>query len=118
MATISIDPRELDETSGVLDVLVVGGGFAGLYQLDQLRSRGFSVKVVEAGDSLGASGTGIATRVLEPTAPDRSISTHARTCGRTGVTMSSTRRGPVCATILHTSTASSICLETSSSVRG
>ncbi len=53
MATISIDPRELDETSGVLDVLVVGGGFAGLYQLDQLRSRGFSVKVVEAGDSLG-----------------------------------------------------------------
>ena len=37
----------------VLDVLVVGAGFAGLYQLENLRSRGYSVKVVEAGEGLG-----------------------------------------------------------------
>lgn len=37
----------------VLDVLVVGAGFAGLYQLENLRSRGYSVKVVEAGEDLG-----------------------------------------------------------------
>lgn len=36
-----------------LDVLVVGGGFAGLYQLDRLRSLGYSVKVFEAGSELG-----------------------------------------------------------------
>jgi cyclohexanone monooxygenase len=34
-------------------VLVVGAGFAGLYQLDRLRRLGFSVKVFEAGTELG-----------------------------------------------------------------
>ncbi|MHA6794328.1 flavin-containing monooxygenase [Pseudonocardia bannensis] len=36
-----------------LDVLVVGAGFAGLYQLDRLRKLGFSVKIYEAGAGLG-----------------------------------------------------------------
>ena len=36
-----------------LDVLVVGAGFAGLYQLDQLRTLGYSVKVYEAGSDMG-----------------------------------------------------------------
>jgi cyclohexanone monooxygenase len=36
-----------------LDVLVIGGGFAGIYQLDRLRSLGHSVKVFEAGERLG-----------------------------------------------------------------
>ena len=36
-----------------IDVLVVGAGFAGLYQLHSLRARGFSVRVVEAGAELG-----------------------------------------------------------------
>lgn len=36
-----------------LDVLVVGGGFAGLHQLDRLRGLGYSVKVFEAGSELG-----------------------------------------------------------------
>jgi cyclohexanone monooxygenase len=38
-----------------LDVLVVGAGFAGLYQLDRLRSLGFSVKVFESGSDLGGT---------------------------------------------------------------
>ena len=40
---------EFDE----LDVLVVGAGFAGLYQLQRLRELGLSVKVYEAGSGLG-----------------------------------------------------------------
>ena len=43
-------------TTGVtedLDVLVVGAGFAGIYQLDRLRDLGHSVKVYEAGSELG-----------------------------------------------------------------
>jgi NADPH-dependent 2,4-dienoyl-CoA reductase/sulfur reductase-like enzyme len=36
-----------------LDVLVVGAGFAGLYQLDRLRRLGYNVKVFEAGSDIG-----------------------------------------------------------------
>jgi cation diffusion facilitator CzcD-associated flavoprotein CzcO len=36
-----------------LDVLVVGAGFAGLYQLDHLRRLGYNVKVFEAGADIG-----------------------------------------------------------------
>lgn len=35
------------------DVLLVGAGFAGLYQLHQLRRRGFRVRLYEAGSGLG-----------------------------------------------------------------
>ncbi|ELB93048.1 cyclohexanone monooxygenase [Rhodococcus wratislaviensis IFP 2016] len=37
----------------VLDTLVIGGGFSGLYQLDRLRDLGFSVKVWDAAGGLG-----------------------------------------------------------------
>jgi cation diffusion facilitator CzcD-associated flavoprotein CzcO len=36
-----------------VDVLVIGAGFAGIYQLDRLRNLGHSVKVWEAGPELG-----------------------------------------------------------------
>lgn len=42
--------KERHET---LDVLVVGAGFSGLYQLHRLRQRGFAVKVYEAAPTLG-----------------------------------------------------------------
>ena len=35
------------------DVIIVGAGFAGLYQLDNLRKRGFSVQLLEAGGDIG-----------------------------------------------------------------
>ena len=35
------------------DVIIVGAGFAGLYQLDNLRRRGFSVQLLEAGGDIG-----------------------------------------------------------------
>ena len=37
------------------DVLIVGAGFAGLYQLHRLRALGFSVRVVEAGSGVGGT---------------------------------------------------------------
>ncbi|KAG5716900.1 Cyclopentanone 1,2-monooxygenase [Termitomyces sp. T112] len=36
-----------------LDILVVGAGFSGVYQLHKLRKAGFSVKLFEAGSGLG-----------------------------------------------------------------
>ena len=38
---------------GIHDVLVVGAGFSGLYQLYRLRQEGFDVRLVEAGTGLG-----------------------------------------------------------------
>ena len=40
---------------GELDVLVVGAGFHGLYQLYQLRKRGFSVKLVDSAPGIGGT---------------------------------------------------------------
>ncbi len=37
----------------VLDVLVIGAGFSGLYQLDRLRRLGYAVKIYEAAPALG-----------------------------------------------------------------
>jgi len=42
-----------NKISEEVDVLIVGAGFAGLYQLDRLRSLGFSVRLVEAGADVG-----------------------------------------------------------------
>lgn len=36
-----------------LDALIVGAGFGGIYHLHQLRKRGFSVKIFEAGSDIG-----------------------------------------------------------------
>jgi cyclohexanone monooxygenase len=35
------------------DVIIVGAGFAGLYQLRELRKRGYNVRVIEAGNDIG-----------------------------------------------------------------
>jgi cyclohexanone monooxygenase len=40
-------------TSEVLDTLIVGAGFSGIYLLHRLRQRGFNVRLFEAGDDLG-----------------------------------------------------------------
>ena len=37
------------------DVIVIGAGLAGLYQLKRLREHGFSVRVLEAGDGVGGT---------------------------------------------------------------
>ena len=41
--------------TSMLDVVVVGAGFAGLYLLHRLRSAGFSVLVIEAGSDVGGT---------------------------------------------------------------
>src|SRR5919199_6408805 len=53
MNSTQSDEVEHSETVEELDVLVVGAGFAGVYQLDRLRNLGFSVRLFEAGDDLG-----------------------------------------------------------------
>ncbi|RDB23474.1 Baeyer-Villiger monooxygenase [Hypsizygus marmoreus] len=41
--------------SPTLDALIVGAGFSGIYHLHQLRKRGFSVRIFEAGSDLGGA---------------------------------------------------------------
>lgn len=52
---IEVQPSAPSEAQPVedLDVLVVGAGFTGLYQLHRLRQQGFSVRLFEAGADLG-----------------------------------------------------------------
>jgi cation diffusion facilitator CzcD-associated flavoprotein CzcO len=45
--------RDLAGQIEELDVLIVGAGFSGLSQLQQLRLLGFSVKIYEAATELG-----------------------------------------------------------------
>ena len=42
-----------DTATDELDVLIVGAGFAGVYQLFTLRERGFRCRILEAGSTLG-----------------------------------------------------------------
>ena len=54
--TAEIAGNEPNQTAE-LDALVIGAGFAGLYQLLRLRDRlGLSVKALEAGGGVGGSG--------------------------------------------------------------
>ena len=46
-------PDAQNAAKTVYDVVVVGAGFSGIYQLNQLRGRGFSVVLLEASDDLG-----------------------------------------------------------------
>ena len=43
------------ETEAVLDAVVVGAGFAGMYMLHRLRGLGFSARVFEAGSGVGGT---------------------------------------------------------------
>ncbi|MBL4623457.1 MAG: NAD(P)-binding protein, partial [Immundisolibacteraceae bacterium] len=44
---------QAEQSNDVLDVLVIGAGLAGLYQLHRLRQLGYSVKVLDAGADIG-----------------------------------------------------------------
>ena len=47
-------PSAVDDP-GMVDVVIVGAGFAGLYMLHRLRGLGFSTQVYEAGDDVGGT---------------------------------------------------------------
>jgi cyclohexanone monooxygenase len=47
----SSNTREI--SSNMIDVVIVGAGFAGLYMLYRLRQNGFSTKVIEVADGIG-----------------------------------------------------------------
>ncbi|MDX1648286.1 MAG: NAD(P)/FAD-dependent oxidoreductase [Myxococcota bacterium] len=48
-----VEARASKGEGDVLDALILGAGFSGLYQLHRLRQRGFRVRVFEAGSGLG-----------------------------------------------------------------
>jgi cyclohexanone monooxygenase len=54
MPELSTD-RNASSLPSDLDVLIVGGGFNGIYQLYQLRRRGYRVHLVEAGQDIGGT---------------------------------------------------------------
>ncbi len=45
----------MPETTTQYDVIIVGAGFAGLYQLHRLRALGMTVKIIEAGSGVGGT---------------------------------------------------------------
>lgn len=47
-ATSNGEPVSLE-----LDAVIIGAGFAGVYQLHRMRQEGFNAKIVEAGTGLG-----------------------------------------------------------------
>ncbi|MEV7038436.1 NAD(P)/FAD-dependent oxidoreductase [Amycolatopsis sp. NPDC051061] len=49
------EPSKMPGTADQVDVLVVGGGVTGIYQLYRAREAGFSVKLLEAGDGVGGT---------------------------------------------------------------
>src|SRR5260370_37892437 len=48
-------PQRPAEPGAVLDAVVVGAGFAGMYMLHRLRGLGFSARVFEAGGGVGGT---------------------------------------------------------------
>jgi cation diffusion facilitator CzcD-associated flavoprotein CzcO len=52
---MSEPPKKPDAAADQVDVLVVGGGVTGIYQLYRAREAGFSVKLLEAGDGVGGT---------------------------------------------------------------
>src|ERR1700756_5277207 len=97
-----------------LDVLVVGAGFAGLYQLDHLRRLGYKGDS-RPGPTSAASGTGTAIRAPVSIHTGRYISSPTRSSGGIGTTASSIPRGRSFAPISATSTRSSVSAATSGS---
>src|SRR3984957_14371342 len=48
-------PASRPQTTGRYDVIIVGAGFAGLYQLHRLRQLGMSARLIEAGADVGGT---------------------------------------------------------------
>ncbi len=53
MGSAAAEAPNIGDAVEEFEVIVIGAGFAGLYQLDRLRSLGFSVQVLEAGGGIG-----------------------------------------------------------------
>lgn len=51
--TLTESHHRSDPDAQLLDVLIIGGGFSGIYELDRLRDLGFSVKVWDAAGDFG-----------------------------------------------------------------
>jgi cyclohexanone monooxygenase len=54
-SSMSTNPREEQNDAYLLDAVIVGAGFAGMYMLYRLRNLGMSARVFEAGDGVGGT---------------------------------------------------------------
>ena len=53
MSTVNLKRNPTSDTNEMLDAIIVGAGFSGLYLLDRLREQGLKVHLVEAGSDIG-----------------------------------------------------------------
>ena len=53
MSSVQSSQTQKDDDAEVLDALIVGAGFNGIYQLHRLRQEGFKVRLFEAGADMG-----------------------------------------------------------------
>ena len=53
--TLTEGERQMSESSTDVDVVIVGAGFAGMYQLYRMREAGFSAVVLETADDVGGT---------------------------------------------------------------
>ncbi|KAG7085271.1 hypothetical protein E1B28_013884, partial [Marasmius oreades] len=67
-----------------LDVLIVGAGFSGLYQLQICRKLGYNYKVFDDAADIGGYGTGTVIQVPESTAPLPSTRFPPKSSGKIG----------------------------------
>ena len=61
--------RKIKNGAAGLDVMIVGAGFAGLYQLRELRKRGYNVRVIEAGNDIGIFARACIDCASDPSVP-------------------------------------------------
>src|SRR5207344_3487634 len=52
---MTMDPEPAPDITPAVDVLVVGAGITGIYQLYRAREAGFSVQLLEAGSGVGGT---------------------------------------------------------------
>lgn len=55
MTESNSDVQDVTSDTPVYDVVIVGAGFSGLYQLNELRKLGFSVRLLEGADDVGGT---------------------------------------------------------------
>lgn len=94
----SVQPSQTkDDAAEVLDILIVGAGFNGIYQLHRLRQEGFKVRLFEAGHDLGGIWYWNCYPGRESILMCRSMNFRTRSCGATGTGPRNFRPGMNCA---------------------
>ena len=90
-----------DNSLDNLDVLIIGAGFSGVYQLYRLRELGFNVHLLEAGQVLEEFGISTAIQELGQILTVKFISLLEMTFGKIGIGPNFSLVGEKCKGILN-----------------